>query len=116
MDTLTMAIVVALIGAIILFEIDKRERAKVTRFFNGNKMSLLIAADKKVEAILNIIDNLPVKHVNTGQYLSNKLAQLTSNYENSDITLSEYHAGLDELLGNQFAMPSFHLLSEGYYN
>ena len=116
MDTLTILIVVALICAIILFEINKRERAKGTKFFNGDKISMLIAADKKVKAILNIIDTVPAKYLDnhSRQFLSNQLVRLTEDYENSNITLSDYHAGLDELLGNRFAMPHFKL-SDGLY-
>ncbi|RYX99662.1 hypothetical protein EON78_03110 [bacterium] len=116
MDTLTALIVVALICAIILFEINKRERAKVTKFFNGEKISMLIAADKKVKAILNIIHTVPTQYMddNSRQFLSDQLDLLSENYEQNNITLSEYHAGLDELLGNQFAMPHFKI-SDGLY-
>lgn len=114
MDALTMTVVAALAGAIILFEINKRERTKGTRFFNGYKMASLVAADRKAETILNAIDHLPQHDFRTREYLSGKLSQLTVNFENSDITLSEYHAGLDELLDNHLAVPSLHLFTEGY--
>lgn len=109
MDTLTMSIVAALVCAIILSEINKRERAKITNFFNGDKISLLIDADEKVKAILNIINNTSGNYLNdsTRQYLSGQLTSLTHNYENNDMTLTDYHAALDQLLGNQFSLPQW---------
>lgn len=100
MDALLL-VVIALVCAIIVFEINKREQTKIAHFFNGNKLALLIDTDQKRAAIQDLINDESYNEVWRGQ-LSSSLAQLTHDYDANNITLSDYYHALDQLLGNQY--------------
>ncbi|RCH54144.1 hypothetical protein DJ568_14795 [Mucilaginibacter hurinus] len=113
MDTLTLLVVAALVCAIILFEVNKRENAKITNFFNGDKIALLVDADQKVATLLRVIHNTSEQCVSESsrQYLSEQLTRLTESYERNEMTLTDYHTALNQLIGNHFNLGQ---LSDNY--
>ncbi|RVT99791.1 hypothetical protein EOD41_15220 [Mucilaginibacter limnophilus] len=105
MDALTITVIAALICAIILFEVNKRQTSKGTLFLNGNNINTLIDADKKIRAILYSIDNAHIQGVESDwpDMIAEQLMYITDQYISNNVTLSEYNAALDELLNARFA-------------
>lgn len=105
MDTLTITVIVAIVCAIILFEVNKRQSTKITLFFNGNNISTMMDADKKIKAILSSIDNTLMHDTESDwpNMIAEQLMFITDQYINNELTLSDYNVALDELMSVRFA-------------
>lgn len=105
MDALTVTVIAAIVCAIILFEVYKRQSAKVTLFCNRNNIGMLMAADKKIKTILGSIDNAEAQFIDSDwpNLVSEQLMYITDRYINNELTLSDYNNELDELLNNRAA-------------
>ncbi|RYY35185.1 MAG: hypothetical protein EOP46_10915 [Sphingobacteriaceae bacterium] len=83
----------------------KRQSAKATLFSNGNSISMLMDADRKIKAILGSIDNAETQFVDSDwpNLIAEQLMYITDRYINNELTLSEYNNELDELLNSRVA-------------
>ncbi|GAA4338815.1 hypothetical protein GCM10023149_49100 [Mucilaginibacter gynuensis] len=105
MDTVFFAVVIALVSAVIVLEVNKRQQAKRTSFFNSDTIPLLINAECKIHALIVAIEKYSKskssKDESEARYIQQQLRLITQRYESGEISLNSYNALLDKLIGTQ---------------
>ncbi|MDB5150657.1 MAG: hypothetical protein JWQ57_4677 [Mucilaginibacter sp.] len=104
MDPIMMLVIAAIVAAIVLVEVNKQQKAKVSDnthiTFDVQQVYLLKAAEYKIEVIEDHQKHSTNTNDTTVQHLEEELAQLTNAFEKGDIQLKEFNLKLDSLLYN----------------
>lgn len=103
MEPMMMLVITAIIAAIILVEINKKQESKLSNhlYTDGvQQLYLLTAAEYKINALEN---QQQLNHINSNQAsavpsIAQELDRLTTAFENGQIPLNELNSRLDYLL------------------
>ena len=94
MDSVTLSVIIIIIASVIVVDIHKRQKDRVTVNLHGDNLKQLLTITALDYKYGNAVNTTDAEH----QLLTNELTQLISSYEKAEISQENFKQQMDHLI------------------